>query len=105
MKPIYVVLIALASAIAGGIVGALIGAATGSIAGASGAGVIGLRSGICSAVETAKAQKLINPAQADQLMAQSYAKIRDMINNKDLVPTDNPDCQTTFNTIQQLGGK
>ncbi|UBF24327.1 hypothetical protein K9N68_21810 [Kovacikia minuta CCNUW1] len=105
MKPFFVVLIALASAIAGGIVGALIGGAAGGLAGASGAGVIGIRTGVCSAVEAAKAQKLINPTQADQLMTQSYDKIRDLIGNKDFIPADNPDCQATFNTVKQLGGK
>lgn len=103
MKPIYVALIAIASTLIGGIVGTGLGGAAGGVAGGTAGGVLGMRAGICFTVEVAKTQKLLTPAQAEQVTNQAYTKLRDTVNNKDLVPTTNPDCQTTLNEVKALG--
>ena len=104
MKPIAVVLIAVASAIAGGIVGSFVGGAAGTIAGGAGGGALGMKAGVCAATEVAKSQKLLTSAQADQLANQSYTKLKSLVNNsnKEVMFTGDSDCQTTFNQVQQL---
>jgi hypothetical protein len=102
MKPLHVGLIALVSAILGGVIGFLSGGAAGSVAGGAGGGVLGMRAGICTAADVAKSQKLLNPAQADKLISQSYDQLRNTVSNKELVPTVNPDCTTVINQVKQL---
>lgn len=103
MKAIYVVLIAIASAGAGTLIGALLGGAAGSVMGGTGGGVLGMKAGICAATETAKDRKLLSPAQAEKLSSESYARMRSLVGNKDLVPTSVLDCQATFNQVKSLG--
>ncbi len=102
MKPIYVVLIAIASALAGGVIGSLLGGLTGSIAGGFGGGALGMKAGVCTAAEVTKTQKLLTPAQVDQLVKQSYAQLTGLSGNKNLVLTNNPDCQTTLRQVKEL---
>lgn len=102
MKPIYVALIAIASALVGGLFGAALGGTVGGVMSGSAFGVMGMEAGICSAAETAKAQKLLSPAQADQLLTQSAAWLKEMLTNKQLAPNSQPNCQKVFNNVKSL---
>ena len=101
MKPVYVALIAIASALVGGLIGAALGGTVGSVVGGTGGGVLGMQAGVCSAADTAKAQKLLSPAQADQLLNQSIARLGDVVTNKELAPSK-PDCQKVLNEVKAL---
>ncbi len=100
MKPIYVILIAIAAALTGGLIGTALGGTVGGITSGSAFGVMGMEAGVCSAAETAKAQKLLSPAQADQLLTQSAARLKDVVTNKELAPSSQPNCQQVLNNIK-----
>jgi outer membrane lipoprotein SlyB len=102
MKPIYVVLIAIASALVGGVVGAGLGGVAGGVAGGAGGTTLGFKYGICTATDIAKTQKLLTPAKADQLSNLAYTQANQTLAAKGLSPLSNQDCQTTRSQIDSL---
>jgi isopentenyl diphosphate isomerase/L-lactate dehydrogenase-like FMN-dependent dehydrogenase len=102
MKPIYVALIAIASALAGGLIGASIGGVAGGVAGGAGGTAIGFKYGICTATDIAKAQKLLSPAQAEQLSTQAYAQVNRKLAERQLQLISSQDCQTTIQQVDSL---
>lgn len=102
MKPIYVVLIAIASALVGGLIGAGVGGVAGGVAGGAGGASLGFKYGICTATDVAKNQKLLSPAQAEQLTSQAYAQANKTLAEKGLPAISSQDCQTVANEVNQL---
>lgn len=107
MKPLYVALVAIVSALVGGLIGAILGGTVGGASGGIGGSILGARAGVCATTEVAKTQNLLTAEQADQLVNQTYTQLQDWTGDfgKDLVTTNNPDCQTVLDQIQQLGKK
>jgi hypothetical protein len=64
MKPIYVILIAIATALVGGGIGFVAGVAIGGVGGAAGGALLG----ICITTETAREDGLLTAEQATQLV-------------------------------------
>lgn len=101
MKPIYVALIAIASALFGGLIGAGLGGVVGGATSAGAFREVGLEAGVCSTVETAKAQKLLTSAQADQLKTQSTARLKGLA-DASIAPNPNPDCQQALDKFKSF---
>lgn len=102
MKPLYVALIAIASALIGGVIGASLGGAAGGAVGGSAGATLGFKYGVCTATDVAKAQKLLTPAQAEQLSNQSYAEADKKLAAKNFSPLTKQDCQTVSNELDSL---
>jgi outer membrane lipoprotein SlyB len=102
MKPLYVVLIALASAIAGGVVGSIIGGAAGSVAGGVGGASLGFKAGICTATDVAKSQNLLSSTQVDQLANLAYAEANKTLSSNGLPELTNRGCDEIRNEMNQL---
>jgi L-aminopeptidase/D-esterase-like protein len=102
MKPIYVALIALASALAGGLIGAGIGGTAGGIAGGAGGTALGFKYGVCSVTDIAKNQKVLPPAQAEQLSTLAYDQFNKTLAGKGLPTVTSQDCQTTTSQVNSL---
>jgi hypothetical protein len=71
MKPLYVVLTAIATAIVGGGIGFVVGAGIGGIGGIIG----GVPLGACAALNVASEQRLVTPEQATQILGQMKEKL------------------------------
>lgn len=71
----------------------------GSVAGGSGGASLGFKMGICTATDVAKAQKLLSPAQAQQLSNQAYAEANKKLADAQLPSMSSQDCQTTYNQV------
>lgn len=99
MKPIYVILIAIAAALTGGLIGAAVGGTAGGVLGSAGGGQLGMQMGVCSATETAKAQKLLSPAQADQLLNQTVTQLGKQAG------LSKPNCQEVMNELNKTNSK
>lgn len=102
MKPLYVVLIAIASALVGGVVGAGLGGVTGSIAGGAGGTALGFKLGVCTVTDIAKNQKLLPAAQVEQLSTLAYDQANKTLTDKGLPTITSQDCQTTMNQVNSL---
>lgn len=102
MKPIYVALIAIASALVGGIVGTGLGGVAGGVAGGAGGSALGFKLGICTATDIAKTQKLLSPAQTEQLSNQAYAQANKTLTEKGLPALTSQDCQSTRDQMNTL---
>ncbi len=102
MKPIFVALIAIASALIGGVVGAGLGGAAGGVAGGAGGATLGFKYGICTATEVAESQKLLTSAQAGQLSNLAYAQANKTLTGKGMSEITSQDCQTTKSQLESL---
>ncbi len=71
MKPIFIILIAIGTGIIGGCVGFITGASIGAVGGVAGGALLG----VCTTLDTAKAEGLIAPQQVDEIMVKVKERV------------------------------